>query len=452
MSTFAINTLGCKVNQYESQQIRELLERLGLNPAQLDSSPDLVVVNTCCVTHIASAKSRQRIRKAQKQFPNATIVVAGCLPVGQPGELTNIVDSDTNSFGNIHIVRQKKMVAETLNTLLRNGDVKTIPENTIKTSKNSDFKNKKDSSQIQPTQELSPLTSYQGRGRAFLKIQDGCDGYCSYCIIPKIRKNVCNKNVKTVLTEVKNLVGAGHKEIVLTGVFLGAYGQKTVRRRNWEADKKDGLAKLLDKIAQVSGLARVRLSSLEPGDVTEKLLDVFCGHRNIMPHLHLPLQSGSERILKKMGRQYTAGDFAQVVDTIRDRLDRPAITADIIVGFPGETEDDFERTVDMVRSVEFAKVHVFSYSARENTAAAKMQPVVKSEVIKERSKRLREIDSQLRQRFYDQFVGQEVGIIVEEIGKNGTVRGRCERYFMVEMEVNEEVEKGDLVFGTVREN
>ncbi|MHC4242970.1 MAG: radical SAM protein, partial [Planctomycetota bacterium] len=165
--------------------------------------------------------------------------------------------------------------------------------------------------------ELGPLMSYKGKCRAFLKIQDGCDGYCAYCIVPKIRSRLYNKPASVVIKEAYNLIYAGHKEIVLTGIFLGAYGQSTVRRGFWEPDKKDMLADLVEKVAQVSGLKRLRLSSLEPADVTEKLLDVFSKYHNIMPHLHLPLQSGSERILKKMRRQYTASEFLQVVDRVR---------------------------------------------------------------------------------------------------------------------------------------
>ena len=449
MKTFAINTLGCKVNQYESQQIRELLEGFGLWPAQPADRADLVVVNTCCVTHIASAKSRQYIRKAQKHYPDATVVVAGCLPVGQSHELKNI-------GGNVHIVWQKKDLAKTLADLLQadgtdNDTRQTDKPNTYLTSKRAVILNETKTAKVNwqndlgtsgyPAQ-LGPLSSYAGQCRAFLKIQDGCDGYCTYCIVPKIRSEIYNKPASIVLQEAYNLIYAGHKEIVLTGIFLGAYGQKTVRRTNWEAAKKDKLAELVDKIAQVPGLERVRLSSLEPGDVTDRLLDVFCKHRNVMPHLHLPLQSGSERILKKMRRQYTVAEFLQVVDRVRLRLDRPAITTDVIVGFPGETDEDFERTMEVARSAAFAKMHVFSFSARAGTAAAKMQPTVDARVIKERSRLLRELDEELQERFRAQFAGEKVGIIVE---KTGPVRGRSERYFMVELDCKEVAKRGEYI-------
>jgi len=245
-----------------------------------------------------------------------------------------------------------------------------------------------------------------------------------------------------VLQEAYNLVYAGHKEIVLTGIFLGAYGQNTVRRSQWDPAKKDTLADLVDQVAQLSYLERLRLSSVEPGDVTDRLLEVFCKHRNIMPHLHLPLQSGSERILRKMRRQYTVAEFMQVVDRAKLKLDRPAITTDIIVGFPGETDDDFERTLDVSRAVQFAKIHVFSFSPRATTAAAKMQPTVKAEVIKERSQRLRELDRRLQAKFRAQFVGEKVGLIVES---TRPLRGRTERYFMVELDEKETSEWGTYI-------
>jgi len=245
-----------------------------------------------------------------------------------------------------------------------------------------------------------------------------------------------------VLQEAYNLVYAGHKEIVLTGIFLGAYGQNTVRRSQWDPAKKDTLACLVDQVAQLPQLERLRLSSLEPADVTDRLLDIFSKNRNVMPHLHLPLQSGSERILRKMRRQYTVAEFMQVVDRVRLRLDRPAITTDIIVGFPGETDEDFERTLDVSRAVQFAKMHVFSFSPRAGTAAAKMQPVVKAEVIKERSAILRDLDKELQAKFRAQFAGETVGVIVEE---TRPVRGRSERYFMVELDEKETAKWGAYI-------
>ena len=416
MKTFAINTLGCKVNQYESQQARELLEKLGLEHLDGSGKPELVIINTCCVTHTASAKSRQYIRKAQKLNPQAVMVVVGCLPAVEIGEL--------NGFDakNVHIVKSRDALAAALTRIVNNAYIKT--ENPLKIKP----KNKLNAS----APELAPLTTFKGQTRAFMKVQDGCDGHCSYCIIPKTRPSVRSKPAEEALREAKALVEAGHREIVVIGIFLGAYGQTTVRRKYWLSQQNDKLAELLDKMAELPALERIRLSSLEPADVTPRLLDTFCRHRNIMPHIHLSLQSGSDAILKKMCRQYTAEEFARTVELIKSRLDRPALTADIIVGFPGETDADFEATIKVARQTKFAKMHIFRFSPRRGTAAAAMQDAVDNEVIKKRSQILRRLDIELGRNFRRQFVGETAMVLLEN--GNGQPCGRSERYFMVHLQ------------------
>jgi len=443
MKTFAINTIGCKVNQYESQQIRELLERLGLNQVETSkSAPDLVVINTCCVTLSASAKSRQYIRKAQKLSPDATIVVCGCLPTVQTGEL--------NKLGkNIHLISHRETIAAILSQIVNNGKAVASssqslqPErNIIIKAENSSKIKLKNKSAEQP--KLTQLTSFKGHTRAFLKIQDGCDGYCSYCIIPKARPLVHSKPAEAVLQEAQALVEAGHKEIVITGVFLGAYGQKNVRRKNWANRQNDKLADLLDKMGEIANLARIRISSLEPGDVTSRLLDTFCNNRKIMPHLHLSLQSGSNAVLKKMCRQYSADEFKEKIELIKSRLNRPAITADVIVGFPGETDADFEATVELAKEAGFAKMHVFSFSKRAGTVAAGLQDTVNNRIIKERSQILRDLDAEMGYKFRQQFVGETAEILLENSDRR--CKGRSERYFMVHLEkTGENLQKGELV-------
>jgi len=449
MKTFAINTLGCKVNQYESQQIRELLENMALMRVQLNEKPDLVVINTCCVTHSASAKSRQFIRKAKKHNPDATVIIAGCLGVANGNELKNI---PAHNDSNIHIVRQKNNLPAFLSEIVNSGRKsqttscynKTLIAPKIK-NKNNLSKKHFENTQLSCKPKFTLLTSYPGKSRAFLKIQDGCDGYCTYCIVPKVRPKIHNKPINAVIKEAYNLMYAGHKEIVLTGICLGAYGQSTVRRKKWDHDKKDSLAKLLDKIAQIPELKRVRLSSLGPGDVTEKLIDTYCKHANIMPHLHMSLQSGSDNILRKMARQYRVKEFLSTIEKLKSKLDRPAITTDIIVGFPGETDEDFEETIKIAKQVGFAKIHVFSYSLRQGTAAAKMGTFVSSEVIKERSKRLRNLDNYLQQKFRKQFAGEKVEVIVEGSCESGKLKGRCQRYFMVDIPQAKNTKTGDIV-------
>jgi threonylcarbamoyladenosine tRNA methylthiotransferase MtaB len=224
-----------------------------------------------------------------------------------------------------------------------------------------------------------------------------------------------------------------------------------VRRRNWPSPQNDNLPNLLDKLAEIPGLARIRLSSLEPADVTPRLLDTFCKHRNIMPHLHLSLQSGSDAILKKMCRQYSADEFRQRVELIRSRLDRPGITTDIIVGFPSETDADFEQTLELARKVGFAKMHIFPFSPRKGTAAAKMQPFVNTALIKDRSRILQALNTELGRRFRGQFVGESAQILLE--GSNGELCGRSERYFIVHLEkTRNPLHKNDLLTVRLIEN
>ncbi|MBN2180567.1 MAG: tRNA (N(6)-L-threonylcarbamoyladenosine(37)-C(2))-methylthiotransferase MtaB [Sedimentisphaerales bacterium] len=445
MKTFSINTLGCKVNQYESQQVRELLERLGLYRLESSEKTDLAIVNTCCVTHTASAKSRQYIRKIHKLYPETVIVVCGCLPTVEIGESTHTTE-------NIHFVKKRNNLAEILSQIVtcpcvllpedNDTDVSsslktTVPERTschpglspnniIKSEKEPKIKHKKE---LCNYQRLTALSSFDGQTRAFLKVQDGCDGYCTYCIVPKTRPFVRNQPPEQVLREAQALVRAGHKEIVISGIFLGAYGQKTVRRQNWPDRQNIQLAVLVDKIAQIPNLKRIRLSSLEPVDVTPQLLDIFCKHTNIMPHFHLSIQSGSDVILKKMCRQYKADQIAEKVVAIKSTLDRPAITTDIIVGFPSETDADFEQTVNLAKYICFAKMHVFRFSPRKGTAAAKMPGTVSNNVIKERSDILRKLDIELGRKFRQQFIGETAEILIED--DRNKPGGRSERYFMV---------------------
>ena len=450
MQTFAIKTLGCKVNQYESQQIRELLERLGLKPVSADAQPDLVVVNTCCVTHVASAKSRRQVRKSRQVRPDTVVVIAGCLPA---------VAADTLKAmpGRLHIVRDKRDLPEVLHSLIRAPQDasryanRPVPIATIsnRAEKHTEIKEKRTLASAQDLWGLAPIRRFSGQSRAFLKVQDGCDASCTYCIIPRIRTKVCNKPVNTVVAEAEQLVAAGHREIVLTGIFLGAYGQDTVRRRRWEPGRSRAFSDLVDRVAQVPGLRRLRLSSLAPGDVTDPLLDTMSKHENIMPHLHLPLQSGSDAILRKMARPYRVDEYLRTIDHVRTVLDRPAITTDVIVGFPHESDRDFEQSLDLARRVGFSKVHVFAFSPRKGTPAADFRPRVPTSTIRERSRVFRELDALLQGAFRRQFIGGQVSAILES---NDPPAGRTERYFMVSADNldNATIEADCILTGTLR--
>jgi len=423
LRTFAITTLGCKVNQYEGRQIRQLLESSGLTAAPLSAAPDLVVVNTCCVTHIASAKSRHYISKARKHSPHAAIVVRGCLPTASTGELNKIDDS-------IYLVGHNQNLQAELLRLITGQTA--APQNDTKDTLSKTAIDPKIKHKNKLPQELPALISYAGQTRAFLKIQDGCDGYCTYCIVRTIRTNLYSKNPAEVLAEAHNLVAAGHKEIVLTGIFLGAFGRHTVRRKQWQPINPSPLAEIVDKLAQIDGLARLRLSSLEPADVTEELLDVFARHKAIIaPHLHLPLQSGSDDVLTRMCRQYRTDEFLAGIALAEKYLDRPAITTDIIAGFPGETDADFEKTLLLAQQVGFAKMHIFPFSARKGTPAFKMEGHLHPDVISARAAQLAELDTTLAEKFKTRFVGQQATVIVE--ATHPFAKGRTERYFMLRL-------------------
>jgi threonylcarbamoyladenosine tRNA methylthiotransferase MtaB len=441
LRTFAIDTLGCKVNQYESQQIRTLLTGLGLKPAAPEQKPDLTIVNTCCVTKTASAKSRQYIRKAEKLRPRSTVVVLGCL-TRAPLAAAELGEAGQQEFKNlashIHLIKNRPAVAAELSTIVLNNtapkELQSPPHvgrtatDTIKPQNHPQSKAKNCSN----LPKLPNLTAFTGQTRAFLKAQDGCDSHCTYCIIPIVRPYVESRPIDSICREAERLTKSGHREIVLTGICLGAYGRPTTRRRNWPDPENNRLAELLDKLAATPNLPRLRVSSLNPHDITPQLLDIFSKHTNIMPHLHLSLQSGCDRILRKMARQYTAEDYLEKVKMIKAGLDNPAITTDIIAGFPGETDRDFEETLSLCKTIGFARIHVFSFSARKGTPADRMAPKVKPQIVKERSKTLQNLARRLAYDYRNNFLGRRERILIESV-EDGFATGRAERYFEVKI-------------------
>jgi MiaB/RimO family radical SAM methylthiotransferase len=301
------------------------------------------------------------------------------------------------------------------------------------------------------TTSLPVLSTHQtGLQRAVLKVQDGCDAHCTYCIIPQLRPRLWSKPIDQAVEEAKALVAAGHCEIVLTGIFLGAYGQATALRRRQGASDTS-LAHLVEALCtRVTGLRRLRLSSIEPGDLTADLLAVLSSHHQVMPHFHLPLQSGSDLILRRMNRQYSRDDFLRMVERVRKAFDRPALTTDVVVGFPGEDDAEFEQTVDLVKAAGFIHVHAFPYSPRPGTAAARWtDQFVHGPVVGERLHRLQEISLDQSLLFRRQFLDQEVEIVVERErpGDSTEVQGRhgrCERYFDVWLDESAPLRTGQV--------
>lgn len=456
---YRLTTLGCKVNQYESEQLRELLETQGLRRARDGEAADIAIVNTCAVTCSAAAKSRQAVRKLANGGQTPTVVV-GCGASADPATLAAIdgvvavaghdedvaarLESllapyisprpDAGDGGGASFVRvglrlsQAVMGAPPEPGPLPRPDLITTP-----------YSMSGSGAEVNSEGCFSPsIRSFFNRTRAFLKVQDGCDAHCSYCIIPKLRTTLSSKSIDAAVAEARALVEAGHREIVLTGIYLGAYGRETALRRRFAA-RSNPLATLVDAVARVDGLKRLRLSSLEPGDVDVLLLDVLARRDNCVPHLHLPLQSGSDDVLRRMNRQYTSDQFLAMIERVNETFRDPAITTDIMVGFPGETDAMFERTLAVARQSGFCKIHAFPFSPRPETAAARWsRQFVKSRVAKERMAELSRLDRELSLAYRSRFVGKTERVLIEGArgiapadGSRQMLHGRCDRYFEV---------------------
>jgi threonylcarbamoyladenosine tRNA methylthiotransferase MtaB len=371
--TCRLLTLGCKVNQYETQLIKEALEASGYREADADEPAELCIVNSCTVTHEADAKGRQLVRRLHQANPGAAIVVTGCYAARDP-----------DAVGRLPGVRKVIPDKSRLLTELGEFGVIRLP---------------------------SGIRRFDGHQRVFVKVQDGCVLNCTYCIIPQVRPNFRSRPLDDITDEVAHLVEAGYQEIVLTGVHLGHYGLDLSKGRpklEWIR-----LWHLLDRLEQMPGAFRVRLSSLEAAEVRGDLVAALGRSCRVCPHLHLCLQSGSDRILALMKRRYRAAGFRERCRRLREALDQPAFTTDIIIGFPGETDADFEATCQIVREVGFARVHIFSFSPRQGTPAADLPDQVPAPVIAERRQRLQALEQELTAAYHRGLVGRRLDVLVE---------------------------------------
>jgi threonylcarbamoyladenosine tRNA methylthiotransferase MtaB len=438
MLRFTIKTLGCKTNQYDSQALAAALGRIGLAPAGPAHRADLLVVNTCCVTATAMAKSRNAIRRVVRAHPGAAVFLTGCYSDYDQKQLYLLLDELGVGPGLGRLAgHHSDLAAELADFVDRLADPKrttasgnlgrSVPEN-IRARRLAAVKGN-----ICAASKLPPIRRFAGRQRAFVKVQDGCDAMCSYCIVPYTRPKVWSRHVEEILDECGHLVRAGHKEIVLSGVFLGAYGRPTAVRRNWPEGETSLLPDLLRRVCDIDGLWRVRLSSLEPGDVTDELLEVMASRGKVAPHLHLPLQSGSPEMLRRANRQYTAEQYRQCLRRIGQALDRPAITTDIIVGLPGETEEDFALTLDLARQAGFAKIHAFPFSPIEPTPAwHQREDAPPPAVVKARMARLARVEAATAMEYAGQFLGCKVeGIVERSSPKAGWRQALTDRYLTV---------------------
>lgn len=389
--TVRLVTLGCKVNQYETQYVKELLEHAGYAEAG-EGPASLCVVNTCTVTHEGDAKSRQTIRRLAQENPGAKMVVMGCYATRDPDAVARLPSVS-------HVIADKSQLVQELRPY---GVIEPLPG----------------------------ISRFDGHQRAFVKVQDGCLLNCAFCIIPSVRPHLASRPPENIVEEVQRLVAAGYHEIVLTGIHLGHYGLDLSRGR--PKNEWVRLWHLLDRLTALPGDFRVRLSSLEAAEARDDLLRAM-QHPKVCPHLHLCLQAGSDRILRAMKRRYTATGYLERVRRIRATLDAPAITTDVIVGFPGETEADFEQTLRVVRESGIVRVHVFSYSPRAGTQAATLPDDVPAMVKARRRERLRELQDEISTRYAQSLIGRTLDVLVEGADEQrpDTVRGTSCRYVPV---------------------
>ncbi|PYN90239.1 MAG: tRNA (N(6)-L-threonylcarbamoyladenosine(37)-C(2))-methylthiotransferase MtaB [Candidatus Rokuibacteriota bacterium] len=394
--TVSFATLGCRLNQVDTQQIQTLLEARGFRTVNFDEPADVVVVNTCTVTARAELSDRQTIRRAARVSPRATLVVTGCWAQTSPGEVAGLAGVDL-VVGNGDKHRLPELVERAVADRIQVADRVQV----------SDIARAR-------TLEVAPTARLNGRSRAFLKVQDGCQHRCAFCIVPRARGASRSLDPKVVLDQARLLVEAGHPELVLTGVDLGHYGADLVPRTT--------LAALVRSLAEIPGLRWVRLSSLLPAYFTPELHEIVTTSPVVAPHFHIPLQSGSDRVLRAMRRPYSARMYRALVERLADARPRLGLGADVIAGFPGESDDDFAETVACVRELPFSYLHVFPYSARKGTEATRLEGQLDSRTITRRSRVLREIGRAKRDEFRRELVGRVEEVLVLESLERATGR------------------------------
>ena len=385
MKTVAFTTLGCRVNQYDTDAMRGLFLQGCYTPVDFDEKADIYVINTCSVTNMGERKSRQLIRKAKRTNEDAYIIVTGCYAQLAP-EAIAAIDGVNLVIGTNNRHRVVELVEQLESTEKQISIVRNIME--------------------QATFEEMPLYGNEiDKARAFMKIQEGCNNYCTFCIIPYTRGKLKSRRVEDIVKEAKRLVEHGYHEIVLTGIHLGNYGI--------ELPEKPNLAGVVKALLEIPGLERIRLGSIESVEVSEELVDLMANEPRFCTHLHLPLQAGSDHILKLMNRHYNLQEFKDLIARLRSRIPGLAITTDIIAGFPGETDEDFEETMKTVEEIGFTHIHAFPYSKREGTPAAAMEDQVPEAVKKTRVALLNSLGQKGLQNFAEQMIGKPAELLIE---------------------------------------
>lgn len=403
---FNIVTFGCKVNQYESNMMKERMLSSNFFYVENMNEANIIIVNTCSVTNVADKKCLKMIRRIKREYPNSILVVAGCSSQNKQ-EIYENLDIDI-LIGNKDKSKIDVLLKEYIETHKRY--VKFYND------RNLEFEDM--------------LISDYNHIRAFIKIEDGCDNFCSYCIIPYVRGSVRSKNFETVIKEAKLLTQKGHKEIVLTGIHTGHY-----------MDNNHDLTDLINELSKIEDLLRIRISSIEITELNDKFLNMLSENKKVCDHLHIPLQAGSDEILKKMNRKYDLKYYEEKIKKIRMIRPDISITTDIIVGFPYETDELFNETLEFSRKMNFSKIHVFPYSIRLGTSAANMPNQVDESIKKERVKKLMDLSGTMEKEYYNKFVGKELDILVEECDNNVSI-GHSSNYLMIRL--NEKLEVGQI--------
>lgn len=412
MKKAALHNLGCKVNAYETEAMQELLEQAGYEIVPFKEGADIYIINTCTVTNMADRKSRQMLHRARKMNPDAIIVAAGCY-VQTKDEEEKLDECIDIVIGN----NRKKDIVEILEEY--EGKKQTVQKDVIDINHTKEY------------EELH-LSKTAEHTRAYLKVQDGCNQFCTYCIIPYARGRVRSRRKEDVVEEVKNLVKNGYQEVVLTGIHLSSYGV--------DFEDTEDLLSLILAVHEVEGLKRIRLGSLEPRIITEKFVQTISGLEKMCPHFHLSLQSGCNATLKRMNRKYTAEEYYEKCELLRKYFEHPALTTDVIVGFPGETEEEFQQSMSFVDKVNFYETHIFKYSKREGTKAAVMSDQVPEQVKTVRSNQLLALNEKKQKEFEQYYLGKSVEVLMEEeIEKDGKYfqTGHTKEYIRIAVESEE---------------
>ncbi len=388
MKTVAFHTLGCKVNQYETEAMEELFEKNDYSIVSENDIADIYVINTCTVTNLSDRKSRQFIRKAKKLNTKSIVAVVGCYSQVSPDEVAKIEGVDviigTSDRNRIVELCERAMNSEEKINIVRN------------------IKNYKEFEKIN-------IDDIKSKTRAYIKIQDGCNQFCSYCIIPYARGPIRSRVCDDIIEETMKLANAGFKEIILTGIHVASYGK----------DLKDiPLIDVIKKIGSIDGIERIRLSSLEPTIIDEEFMKSIVDIGKVCDHFHLSLQSGSNSVLERMNRKYTSEIYKEKVDLIRKYMPEAGITTDIIVGFPGETEEEFKETYDFVNEIKFSRIHVFKYSPRKGTPAAKYENQIEGNIKNDRSDKLIKLGEELAGEFMSKFINKNLDVLYEETNKS----------------------------------